>query len=213
MCSFYTSLSKIVEIEKARDNAPDYYDIPHTQLEAFRDYGTFLDAIPTEHRERIVLKVYELLIGYSISTELYANYFDDESEQIEKLFRWRKEESDNQRRRWESDLKRAKKFRETLETFDEFLDKQFKIDPTSIKIFTQGTYAEKPRFELAEILDDYIEDLETKTFIFADKHRYQHSFSKPSKTELSKYLKSVIDKHNIKATKKLKILIDNLNKN
>lgn len=61
------------------------------------------------------------------------------------------------------------------------------------------------------MMDEYIEDLKDKTFKIADRNRYQHPFGKPTKTELSKYLKYVIDKHRIKATKKLKILIEKLN--
>ena len=204
----------LVEQEKNKKDAPEYHDIPHILTEPFRDYGMFLDKLPSEDKQVAVITVYGLLLKFSLEEQLYTSQvLNENSDPNQDYFTERNKESKRKRRKLASDIKKAKAFRDTLSTFDEFIDDTWELDPSLARVFIRSDIAYEKRFEYAEMMDDYIEDLEEEIFEIADISRYQHTFGRPSKADLSKYLKYVIDKHNIKATKKLKILIDKLNNN
>lgn len=86
MRSFYDLLNELVETEKIREEAPEYYNISQAMTEPFRDYGCFLDELPSEEKQIVAITVYGLLLRFSLEDQIYTSQALDENSELIKAY-------------------------------------------------------------------------------------------------------------------------------
>ncbi len=206
MNSFYDVLKHYADKEAERNTKRE--SISLYQLLAFEDHGKFLDGIPKDKQWDVVVTIAHILRSYNFNQELRHYSLYDDGKPIRKMLLMSKKESDKKGRIYKSDLKKAKDFRATLESFDErWAESKQEI----VDYFIESGEDKQPIFTMVNILDDYIKDLESKTYEMANKYKYIPFPERPSKTPLKKYLQEIVTTYNLDGGRKLKTLIDLLN--
>lgn len=203
------------------------------ELEIFKKCGGFLNSVLDEDKERVAHNILIIMDRYRTQSKFNSLYEIDEVK--------KKNEVTN---KVKGDLRKAKAFRETLKSFDEkhkyrpqerikehrvklkelkgnlepfeisdFEDKEIEVLERYENLKYLGA-AEKPYYKMVDLIDEYINDLETKTFKMANKHRYIDYYAKPTRKELNDYLCTVCRELNLKnCINNAKKLVVELNKN
>ncbi len=202
MSSFYDVLKRFLEAN------PNSFRLSDCQIDAFRDHSSFLDNIPKDRKLEVVIKIARILHEFNFRCDLKHYSYDENSEPIKKMFTERKKESDKKGRIYKSDLKKAKDFRSTLHSFDELWKG---AEQKNIDSLIEDGADKEPYFLMGNLVDDYIKDLESKTFEMTSKFKYITLPEKPSKNPLEKYLQEIVKTYNLKGGRNIQTLIRQLN--
>lgn len=180
-------------MSKEMGNGLEIEPVTTFQMCAFEDYGIFLNRIDPSHQEEV---------AHSLIAELYKYNF---ACAVGKLTYDNKDTS----KKHGSALKTARKFRNTLKTFDETFQHVKRED--LISLYEDGEDLSK-YFTMVELVDEYIEDLQKKEYNMAPRYEYRNTIDDCTKIPIMKLLKKIVKDHNIKgASRDIPILIRELN--
>ena len=187
-----------------------YEVISQKQKESIEVFGNSLDVLDYDIKKEVAHSLVERLTVYNMEKYHYnhknAEIYDKEEAGEKGRLDYSKKHK--------GDVKRAKDFRSTLQTHREKYGQIIDDYEPYRRFVDRANYEDMhPYFLMVKLVDEYIQDLETKTYAIADKDNYSNLPDKPSKQNISEYLKDIVRKYNIKGgVRKVNQLIKNLDK-